>query len=362
MLKSGTRARVLLGTAIVGLAALVAATLPRPAPAQQPRAGIVTTVEGPVTVTRAALREPAPLKFRDEVFTQDRITTGERAVIRILLGGKAIVTARERSVLTITEIPGTSTIGLGEGGVAVAVAKERMKQGETVEIRTPNAVAAVRGTVVIAEHALPAGASDHHSTITVLQGLVQVTRVDTSGRPAGPPTNVGANQRVTVTGIGIGARPIAPPQTVPPDAARRISSDFRVSASDSTKAANTEINRLATERGMREMRSIQQDDGDRGAGRRLPAAVTPGGGAGEGRGPGGAGEGAGGGAPGSGGASTAPGGGGGLGRGALPGGGAAGGGLGAPSGSLGAPGGSITGPAGGGAGREKGPDKIKGRR
>ncbi|MBI1963511.1 MAG: hypothetical protein HYS37_09075, partial [Candidatus Rokubacteria bacterium] len=86
MLKSGTRARVLLGTTIVGLAALVAATLPRPAPAQQPRAGIVTTVEGPVTVTRAALREPALLKFRDEVFVQDRITTGERAVIRILLG------------------------------------------------------------------------------------------------------------------------------------------------------------------------------------------------------------------------------------------------------------------------------------
>jgi hypothetical protein len=35
------------------------------------------------------------------VFTHDRISTAEKSIVRVLLGGKAVVTARELSVLTI---------------------------------------------------------------------------------------------------------------------------------------------------------------------------------------------------------------------------------------------------------------------
>src|SRR5947209_13195162 len=132
---------------------LVALALISPASAfaQLTKAGVVTTLQGTATVSRASLSQPLPLNFKDDVFVQDRVITGDDSVARILLGGKAIVTVRERSSLTITEVPGVSTVNVGVGRAAIAVAKERMKPGETVEIRTPNAVAGIRGTIVIAE-------------------------------------------------------------------------------------------------------------------------------------------------------------------------------------------------------------------
>src|SRR5258706_9546323 len=91
-------------TLFTGTAAIAAISimLPAAAPAQGPRAGVVTTLRGTATVARTTATEPAPLKFKDDVFVRDRITTGDESVARILLGGKAVVTIRERSQLTIT--------------------------------------------------------------------------------------------------------------------------------------------------------------------------------------------------------------------------------------------------------------------
>src|SRR5204863_2973625 len=108
------------------------------------RAGVVTNLEGSATAARSRAPEPVALKFKDDVFLNDRIVTADRSIVRLLLGGKAVVTVRERSALTITEIPGRSTIDLDSGKIAVAVAREKMKPGDTIEVKTPNAVAAVR--------------------------------------------------------------------------------------------------------------------------------------------------------------------------------------------------------------------------
>src|SRR5437870_11559624 len=58
---------------------LVALTLISPASAfaQLTKAGVVTTLQGTATVTRASLSQPQPLKFRDDVFVQDRVVTGD---------------------------------------------------------------------------------------------------------------------------------------------------------------------------------------------------------------------------------------------------------------------------------------------
>src|SRR5688500_6052297 len=130
---------------------LVVLQLVAPALAQEPRAGVVATLEGVATAARSGLSQPLALKFKDDVFLQDRIATGDRSLARLVLGGKATVTIRERSILTITDTPGQSTVGLESGKVAVIVARERMRPGETVEIRTANAIAGVRGTVLIVE-------------------------------------------------------------------------------------------------------------------------------------------------------------------------------------------------------------------
>ena len=215
----------------VALLVLLATALPAAAdeparPAEPPRAGLVTAIQGNATVSRRTLASPAFLKFQDPVFLRDRIATMDEALVRLLVGEKAVVTIRERSVVVITEIPGVSTVDVGSGKVAVAVAREKL-QGETVEIRTPNAIAAVRGTVVLAEVSLP-GAGPTRSTFTVLSGSAHIVHLDpVSKRPVAPPVAVGANQRLAVAGATPPKTP-PKPQTISPAAASQAGRDFRM--------------------------------------------------------------------------------------------------------------------------------------
>jgi FecR protein len=160
---------------------------PSLAGAESVKAGVVTTLEGNVTVTRVTV-PPQPLKFRDDVFVNDTVTTGERSIARMLLGGKAVVTVRERSALTITEIPGKATIDLAAGKIALAVAKDKMRPGESIEIRAANAVAGIRGTVVVAEvstaSAQSGDAGGAVGTFWVLTGKVEAYLANQPGRTA----------------------------------------------------------------------------------------------------------------------------------------------------------------------------------
>src|SRR6267142_6030553 len=210
-----------------------ALALPPTAWSAEPQVGMVAMLLGTATVTRAAVPAPVPLSFKDDFFLRVRITTAEKSAVRVLLGGKATVTARELSVLTITEVPGTSTVSLGAGRTAVAVSKARMKPGETVEIKTPNVIVAVRGTFVIAE------VSPGRSTITILRGLVEVTKLDpATGRPVRPAVKVGALERVIVTGTG----PVPAPQAITPEAAKSLASDFTFLPKDSPAASVAALN------------------------------------------------------------------------------------------------------------------------
>ena len=182
------------------------------------RAGVVTTLEGDVTVTRASLPQPAPLKFKDDIFARDRIVAGKDSVARILLGGRAVVTVREFSTVTITEAPGVATVDVAAGRVAVAVAREKMRAGDRVEVKTPNAVAGIRGTVIVAEVF-----GIDHSVVTVLKGAIDVTRLE-NGQRVGAAMIVNALQMVTIANRA----PVSPPEHVAPAAARRLGQEFRV--------------------------------------------------------------------------------------------------------------------------------------
>ena len=183
----------------------------------QERAGVVTTLEGNVTVSRAALPQPAPLRFKDDIFVRDRIATSKDSIARILLGGRAVVTVREHSTVTITEAPGVATVDVAIGRVAVAVAREKMRPGDVVQVKTPNAVAGIRGTVIVAE-VLDA----NHSVITVLKGTIDVRRLDAGGVVGATAVIVNALQRVSVTGDA----PVSGPQAIAPAAARQLGQEF----------------------------------------------------------------------------------------------------------------------------------------
>jgi hypothetical protein len=238
--------RVIAALLLTGAAALLLAS----STLAQERIGVVTNVEGVATVARVALPEPRPLRFKDDLFLRDRITTGERSIVRVLLGGKATVTARERSVLTITEVPGVATINLGAGRIAVAVAKGLMKPGEVIQIKTPNAVTAIRGTVVIAEvEPAPQGS---RSTITILRGLVDVTKLDPAGALTGPAVKVGALERVTV----VGAQAVPAPVKITREAASQLAADFSLVPRNAPAASTEALSAEAKDISMRDAMQI----------------------------------------------------------------------------------------------------------
>src|SRR2546421_1303566 len=232
--------RVVLASAIATLAIASLASA-------QERAGVVTTLKGKVTVVRASSSKLTPLKFRDAVFVRDRITTGKESFARILLGGKAVVTIREFSAVTITEVPGVATVAVGSGRVAVAVARERMRPGDLVEGRTPNAVAGIRGTVIVAEVF-----DAQRSVITVLKGGIDVPRPD-AGRAAGPATMLNALQQVTITGPS----PVSAPRPISIDAAQKMGADFRAAPPRSAPSATTAaVNQGEVERTAKDMGGV----------------------------------------------------------------------------------------------------------
>jgi len=205
----------------LGLALVVVPLLPLPALARD-RAGIVTSAQGRVTVARTTETAAAPLKFRDEVFIQDRVSTGVDSLARMLLGGKAVITIREHSSVTITEVPGKSIVEVGTGRMALSVARERMKPGEAIEVRTPNAVASVRGTVVVTE--VSRVGTQFVSSFTVVRGTVGVSRIDSQSLPVGAMVTLGERQQAGVEGT----QPVSTPQTVSPQVIQQLTADFSV--------------------------------------------------------------------------------------------------------------------------------------
>jgi len=197
----------------MGTAVLLCAGLPVFAGAEsEESAGIVTTVNGNATLTRPAkFAQPVSLRMRDEIFVRDRIHTAPHSLVRVLLGGKALITVRELSVLTVTEEANRVTVDLQSGKVGVAVVKGRMRPGEVIEIRSPNAIASVRGTVFVVDvDPLAAGKSGAASTTTRVHLFQGALDVSARHGAAQPPVRLAAMQSIVVAGNALGAaRPLS---------------------------------------------------------------------------------------------------------------------------------------------------------
>jgi ferric-dicitrate binding protein FerR (iron transport regulator) len=197
------------------------------AAAQPPAAGDVRRVEGTAAVVRAATPGGVPVKVgKDNGFVRVLLTTGEQSKAQLVLGGKAIVTMREQSALRITETPGTSTVEITDGLLKLAVNKDRMKPSDRIDVRTPNAITAVRGTTIVVEVVrTPAAPPTTPPTtrLTVLEGFVEITLLDpATGRPRGAPLRVNALQQTTVNGVN----PPTPPQSINRNAAVQLDASF----------------------------------------------------------------------------------------------------------------------------------------
>jgi FecR-like protein len=162
-------------------------------------AGMALTVHGQSTVIRNDTDASAPLRMRDPLYVRDRVGTAEKSMVRLLLGGKALVTLRESSVVTITDTPEHSAVTLREGKLALGLAKAKMRPGDVVEVRTPNAVAGIRGSFLVADTKTVNGVIQTVFTALHVSTPIIVTFAN------GVPTPLGVNQTVTVRGLGAAA-------------------------------------------------------------------------------------------------------------------------------------------------------------
>ena len=181
-----------------------------------PPAGIVTQLQGKATIARPVVTQPISLKFKDDVFFRDQVATGERSLVRVLLGGKALVTVRELSTLTFIDEPKRAAVDLKNGKLAVGVAKTLLGHDEEIQVRTPNAIASIRGSLLIVSVVTSGGVSQ--SFFTALDASVPIT-VTPIGVTGGSVT-LGVNQAVGVSGSGT-TTIVGPVQNITPDVARR---------------------------------------------------------------------------------------------------------------------------------------------
>ncbi len=172
-------------TLLIRQIALVALLLILAVPAwgqEEKGVGVVTALTGKADLKRPQAPE-APLKLRDNLFVRDVVDTQKESLARILLMGKSSVTVRELSRLELREETRPDgarrvIIDLAEGKIRVMVARRLMKPGDEVQIRTPNAIAAVRGSDGIIEATtLPDGRPQ--TSVLVASGVFEVTTPST---------------------------------------------------------------------------------------------------------------------------------------------------------------------------------------
>jgi hypothetical protein len=212
----------------------------------QPGAGVVAALDGQATVTRSAVPQPIALHLRDDVFVRDQIRTEPHALVRVLLGGKALITMRELSVLTVTEEAGRVTVDLASGKIGVAVVKGRMRPGEIIEIRSPNAIASVRGTVFVVEvDPAQTGPSSAAPVVTTRVHLLHGA-LDVSARhDAAQAVRLAERQSVVVSGNTLGSV-----QPISNDAVAGLTADLKPRQLSQTEAPADFTSRLMTrERG-----------------------------------------------------------------------------------------------------------------
>jgi hypothetical protein len=179
------------------------------------KAGVITLLEGNVTAQRQALPVAVPLQRGDDVFLQDTIATGDGAQIEMRLGGKADVRIAEKSLVTIADVMGRSTLALRAGQLGLHVRGDYMLPGEEIHVRTFNALARVPSSVRMSVETLSSTQAGVAGVthIDVLNGTISVaTYANTpqsddiyAGIAATPPIRLRANEGLTITGNVAGA-------------------------------------------------------------------------------------------------------------------------------------------------------------
>lgn len=117
------------------------------------RIGTVLAVQGTAEVQTQNATTWEALRFRDAIYLNDTVRTVDNGQVKVLLRDETILTLAERSEMRFTEF--LLTQNQRRTLVDLAVGKLRVLTttffggGSAVEVRTPNTVAGVRGTIFV---------------------------------------------------------------------------------------------------------------------------------------------------------------------------------------------------------------------
>ncbi|MEN0057239.1 MAG: FecR domain-containing protein [Bdellovibrio sp.] len=161
-----------------------------------PDYGLFMVVKGPVRVLSATDKKETIAKVGAKVFSGDTVITGTDARAKIVMSDRNVLQLSPDSTLEIARYKTGATENDREAQVALMQGKVRVQVEQTYgeknkfELRTPTAVAGVRGTQYIAQY----DQSSRSTTITVLQGRVAVS----SASQSAPPVILSPNTSTTV--------------------------------------------------------------------------------------------------------------------------------------------------------------------
>jgi hypothetical protein len=158
---------------------------------------VVSTLSGEVTVARPG--GSTPLKFKDEIFRNDIISTADQSIVRLLVRDKALVAIQQRSMVAVSEEQGNLILELKTGRVGLDAVGRRLGADEFLQIETPNARAALHGGNIIVKTGKIA--KSFQTTVYVMDGSVEIFSRSAGGRRS---VKVEGPRQLTVVGKAFG--------------------------------------------------------------------------------------------------------------------------------------------------------------
>jgi hypothetical protein len=156
---------------------------------------VISFYSGTATI-QSANAQPRPVKIQDMVMDGDIIETGDKSSVIVQVGDELLVRFEANTKVIVTSIKDIAKreINLEKGKVLSSVSK--LKKGNEYSVKTPTAVASVRGTEFLTDF-------DNGKTIVAVgKGAVSVVKTETKEEKlVDPGSSVVVAEKVEMRGI-----------------------------------------------------------------------------------------------------------------------------------------------------------------
>lgn len=187
----------------------------------QNHVGLFSVVKGTVTIESGGKKSTA--KVDDKVFPGDILVTAADSRAKLTMVDRTALNLSENSKLKIESFPTKGEkkgvlLNLSHGKLRNEV-KNTYDDKNKYEVKTPTAVAGVRGTDFVVNHNLKTNMTE----VQTLTGSVSFSALK-DGVPSGTPVTIKFNEKASVAPNA----PVEPPKVITPDERKQIETETKV--------------------------------------------------------------------------------------------------------------------------------------